>query len=489
MDLYQDIAQRTQGDIYIGVVGPVRTGKSTFIKKFMDTLVVPNIEDEAKRERAVDELPQSAKGRTIMTTEPKFVPNEAVQISLGDNALLRVRMVDCVGYVVENAAGYMEEGAPRMVRTPWFSEEIPFAQAAEIGTKKVITEHSTIGIAITTDGSITELAREDYLDAERRVISELQSMNKPFILLLNSVHPEGTETIALAGRMEEEYGVPVMPVNCAELTEGEITDILERILYEFPLTEMEIAMPAWLHALSPDHWLRSSLLQSVKEAAADVSRIRETRGVADAIAGNEYVQGVDMRRIDLSCGRVSMQVDTADGLYYRVISELSGLEIEDDDRLMSMMIEMGQIKREYDKIAPAIREVKERGYGIVSPTIDELSLEEPEIVRQGSRYGVRLRASAPSIHMIRADIETEVSPIVGTERQSEELIEYLLHDFNEDKTQIWKSNIFGKSLNELVNEGLRGKLEKMPSEAQDKLQETLQRIINEGSGGLICIIL
>lgn len=488
-NIYQDIAQRTQGDIYIGVVGPVRTGKSTFIKRFMDKLVIPNIENEYKRERATDELPQSAQGRTIMTTEPKFVPNEAVELSLDNNATMRVRLIDCVGYIVPDAMGYIEDDAPRMVSTPWFDHEIPFGDAAEIGTKKVITDHSTIGLVVTTDGSITELDRASYLDAEARVIKELQAINKPFIVLLNTAYPAAERTQNLQREMEEQYGVSVMPANCAELSIGDINEIIERVLFEFPVSEMNIHMPKWVGSLEEEHWLKKNLTDCVKNSITGVSNLRQTRRVSDGIGTSEYVAKVNVENIDLGTGNVDFEVVLQDGLFYRLLSEASGLEVDSEDRLMCLMLEMAAMKKEYERFAPAMEQVRCCGYGIISPSIEELTLEEPEIVRQGSRYGVRLKASAPSIHLIRADIETEVSPVVGTEKQSEELVKYLLNEFDDDPQKIWQSNIFGKSLNELVNEGLHTKLDKMPEDARQKLQETLSKIINEGSGGLICIIL
>ncbi len=488
-NIYKEIADRTDGDIYIGVVGPVRTGKSTFIKKFMDQLVIPNIENDYKRERAIDELPQSAQGRTIMTTEPKFVPNEAVDVKLAENARFRVRMIDCVGYIVPSAMGYIEDDAPRMVNTPWYDHEIPFSQAAEIGTKKVINEHSTIGLVITTDGSITEIDREDYVEAEERVVKELKDINKPFVVLLNTAKPRGESANQLKSELEEKYNVPVMPVNCAELDMEDINGIIERVLYEFPLTEITIKLPSWMNSLCDNHYLRSEIFGIVKKSVNNISKIREGKNILAAIGESDNIRKVEIDDIDLGCGKLVISVHAEEGLFYSVLSEASGLTIDSDDTLLAFMTEMGVIKSEYDKVAPALRSVREKGYGIVSPTMEEMTLEDPEIVKQGSRYGVRLRASAPSIHMIRADIETEVSPIVGTERQSEELIHYLLNEFDDDPVKIWQSNIFGKSLNELVNEGLHNKLGRMPEDAQMKLQETLQRIINEGSGGLICIIL
>ena len=487
--IYREIAERTDGDIYIGVVGPVRTGKSTFIKRFMDKLVIPNISNEFQRERAIDELPQSAQGRTIMTTEPKFVPNEAVEIVLGDNAKFRVRMIDCVGYIVPGAMGHIEDDMPRMVHTPWFDEEIPFEQAAEFGTKKVINDHSTIGLVVTTDGSITEIPREDYIEAEERVIRELKAIEKPFVVLLNSSNPSGEQCVNLQRELEDKYGVAVMALSCAKLEKDDINEIIERILFEFPLKEVSIQLPSWINSLSDDHWLKASMFTSVSASMKGVCKIRETKDAIKALEENDNITQVSISGIDLGSGIVEMSVSLLDGLFYTMLSEETGIMVEGDDQMLSLFMEFAAIKKKYDKIAPALEAVQSKGYGIVSPTIDELILEEPEIMKQGNRYGVRLRASAPSIHMIRADIETEVNPIVGTEKQSEELVHYLLKEFDEDPAKIWDSNIFGKSLNELVNEGLHNKLERMPDDAQLKLQETLTKIINEGSGGLICIIL
>lgn len=488
-NIYKDIQARTGGDIYIGVVGPVRTGKSTFIKRFMDKLVIPNIKDENQKLRATDELPQSAKGKTIMTTEPKFVPNSAVQISMENNAKLNVRLIDCVGYIVPEAMGYIENDTPRMVMTPWFENEIPFKDAAEIGTKKVITEHSTIGLLITTDGSITEIERASYEDAEARVIDELRAINKPFIVLLNTKNPSDESVKELQKSMEEKYGTCVLPVNCAELSVSDINDIMEKILMEFPVSEININFPKWIGSLDKSHWLKSCLLKYINNSVNNISKIKDYRAITEKMSECEYISEVSPKSLDLSNGNIYLDVSLNDGLFYKLLSETSGINIENDDELMKFMVEMSAVKKEYDKISPALLQVRNTGYGIISPSIDELTLEDPEIVRQGNRYGVRLKASAPSIHLIRADIETEVSPVVGTEKQSEELVKYLLDEFDDDPIKIWQSNIFGKSLSELVNEGLHTKLDKMPEDARQKLQETLSKIINEGNGGLICIIL
>lgn len=398
--IYQDIESRTGGDIYIGVVGPVRTGKSTFIKRFMDKLVIPNIADEYKKERANDELPQSAQGRTIMTTEPKFVPNEAVEITLDGNAKLKVRLIDCVGYVVPDAMGYIEDNAPRMVMTPWYENEIPFEDAAEIGTRKVITDHSTIGLVITTDGSITDIERPSYEDAEARVIRELQEINKPFIVLLNTAYPNAERTINLKSELEEKYGTTILPVNCAEITEKDINEIIENILFEFPVSEININLPKWIGELESDHWLKTGLTDYIKKSVTDIKKIKDYKMIICGIEECEYVEKITPDNINLGTGEINIGISVADGLFYKLLSEASGLEIESEDKLMAMMVEMANIKREFDRFAPALEQVRNAGYGIISPSIDELSLEEPEIVRQGSRYGVRLKASAPSIHMI-----------------------------------------------------------------------------------------
>ncbi len=488
-NIYKDIAARTEGNIYIGVVGPVRTGKSTFIKRFMDTVVIPNIEGDYKRERANDELPQSAAGRTIMTTEPKFVPEEAVKINIDSAATLNVRMVDCVGYIVPSSLGYIEDEQPRMVKTPWFDHEIPFNMAAEMGTKKVITEHSTIGLVITTDGSISDIDRSEYEEAEERVISELKEINKPFIVLLNCMYPNSNEARELANQMSNKYGVGVIPVNCLDMDEDEIKNIIGQVLYEFPLKEININLPEWITALKGDHWLKKELIQTVRTSAEKICKIRELSNLSDCLCNQENVTVARLGEVNFGSGVANVEVTLNNDLFYQILTETTGLDICSDGNLMTCLVELAEIKKKYDRVKYALEEVEQTGYGIVMPTIEELTLEEPEIVKQGSQYGVKLKASSPSIHMMRANIETEIAPVVGSEKQSEDLIKYLLSGFEDDPLSIWDSNIFGKSLHELVNEGLHAKLSHMPADARGKLQETIERLINEGCSGLICIIL
>ena len=487
--LYQDIAKRTDGDIYVGVVGPVRTGKSTFIKKFMDLLVIPNIDNEYKKERTNDELPQSAGGKTIMTTEPKFVPNEAVEITLDNNLKFKTRLVDCVGYLVDNAIGYLEDDMPRMVKTPWSEEEIPFETAAEIGTKKVIEEHSTIGILVTTDGSITDIPREDYIKAEERVVNELKALNKPFIILLNSQEPNSSYTQQLSEKLSEKYGTTVIPTNCEYLTIDDINNMFSKVLYEFPVDQIRIKFPRWIDGLDFNHPLKAELYKEIQEAFSNINVLKEVSSCVDTIKQTEIISKTSIEDIQLGVGNVNIEITLKEELFYNVLTEITGVQVSNEGDLFSIISNLSKTKKKYDKIACALDDVNRKGYGIVTPTMDELILEEPEMIKQGSRFGVKLKATAPSIHLIKTNVETEVSPIVGSEKQSEELVNYLLSEFESDPKQIWESNIFGKSLHELINEGLQTKLAKMPEDAQLKLQETLERIVNEGSGGLICIIL
>ena len=455
----------------------------------MDLVVLPNIQNTHKRERARDELPQSAAGRTIMTTEPKFVPNEAVEITIGDNLKLKTRLVDCVGYLVNNALGYMENEVPRMVKTPWSDEEMPFEVAAEIGTKKVITEHSTIGILVTTDGSITESPREDYVEAEERVVKELKELNKPFVIVLNTNNPYSDYTKELSRTLEDKYQVAVIPTDCTNLNMEDVNDIFGKILYEFPVERINLNFPGWVDGLNDEHPLKQELYTNVKEAFKNTNAVKNINVGIERINSTEIVKQTTIKEINLGNGSVSLEITLQEELFYQVLTEITGVDVQNEADLFSTISNLASVKKEYDKVAIALDEVKQKGYGIVTPTMEELILDEPEMVKQGSRFGVRLRAKAPSIHMIRADIETEVSPIVGSEKQSEELVNYLLSEFENDPIKIWESNIFGKNLHELVNEGLQNKLSRMPEDAQEKLQETLERIINEGSGGLICIIL
>ena len=489
LDIYKDIAERTDGDIYVGVVGPVRTGKSTFIKKFMELLVLPNIDNEYKKERAIDELPQSAAGKTIMTTEPKFIPNEAVEITIADNLKLKTRMVDCVGYLVNNAIGYLEDDMPRMVKTPWSAEEIPFERAAEIGTKKVIEEHSSIAILVTTDGSITGIPREDYVEPEERVARELSAKQKPFVIVLNSADPTSDECERLAKQLEAKYSTAVVSLNCTELSLDNINDIFSKILLEFPIEQINIRFPRLIEGLQDTNEIKTELFNEIKECFSETKKLKEINDDVRKLQSTQVITRTEISKIELGTGNVELNISLKEELFYKVLTEITGEEISDEGKLFAKITEFSKIKKEYDKLEYALHEVNERGYGIVNPTVDDLILEEPEIIKQGSKFGVKLKAKAPSLHMIRINTETEISPIVGSEKQSEELVNYLLSEFEEDKKKIWDSNIFGKSVHDLVNEGLQNKLARMPEEAQMKIQETLQRIVNEGSGGLICIIL
>jgi stage IV sporulation protein A len=487
-DLFRDIAERTGGDIYIGVVGPVRTGKSTFIKRFMETMVLPNICDPYDKERAKDELPQSAAGRTIMTTEPKFIPNEAVEIMVKDNVRVRVRVVDCVGYTVDGALGYEEDDGPRMVLTPWFDQEIPFQEAAEIGTKKVIAEHSTIGLVITTDGSVTDLARDKYVAAEERVVAELKELQKPFLIVLNTGRPTSKETRELVAKLENKYDVPVIPVDCLQLTHDDIYAILQEVLYEFPVKEVNISLPRWVEELETEHWLRQKFDGAVRDVVQYVRRLRDIDRAIDDLSGYDFVADVILHDMDLGNGIAVIEMTARSELFYQVLEELTGFTVSGEHHVLRLMRDLAVAKREYDKLAGAMEQVRQAGYGIVPPQLDEMVLEEPEIIRTGNRFGVRLRASAPSLHIIKTDVQAEISPIIGTEKQSEELIGYLLQEFEGEPEKLWRTNLFGKSLNALVREGIQNKLNTMPENAQNKLRETLQKIVNDGSGGLICII-
>ncbi len=488
-DLYKDIAERTDGDVYVGIVGPVRTGKSTFIARFMEELVLPKLPAGPKQERLIDELPQSGSGRTIMTTQPKFVPGEAVEVMLQEKTSVRVRMVDSVGYLVKGALGTEDGDGMRMVHTPWFDYDIPFSKAAEIGTRKVITDHATIGMVITTDGSITEIPRNAYIDAEERVVSELKALGKPFVMVLNSARPRAAETLALRDALEEKYQVPVMLLNVKEMTLEDIQHVLESVLMEFPVREIRFDVPAWMSALEPGNWLVSHVLEQIRKAGERTHRMREAESIRETFASSEFVEDVPPALLRPGEGSMTFTLPFRAGLFNRILGEECGTEIKGDAHLLSLMKELVAAKVEYDHVADALHAVRETGYGLVTPAMSEMTLQEPEIVKQGGRFGVRLKAHAPSLHLIRVDIETEVTPVVGTEKQSEELVRYLMDEFEQDPARIWQTDFFGKSLHDMVREGLANKLMRMPADAQEKVQETLTRIINDGNGGMICILL
>jgi len=487
--IYEDIAARTAGDIYLGVVGPARTGKSTFIKRFMETLVLPSIDDDYRRQRARDELPQSGSGRTVMTAEPKFVPEEAVEIAMEGGGTFSVRLVDCVGYLVPGAVGQLEDGEPRMVHTPWFPQEIPMAEAAEIGTRKVIAEHATIGIVITTDGTITDLPREAYPEAEGRVIEELKALGKPFLILLNSAHPQGEAAQKLRAKLAEQYDVTCLAVSCLDLDQQAVTEIIQAVLYEFPLEELQLFLPDWVETLPTEHPIRTALFQAIRAQAGKLVRIRDVKPAVAAMGQCELVTGAYVTGMKLGSGCCQARLELPRSLFYDTLSQQTGFALHSDGELLALLERLAVVQAEHQKVAAAMEEVRATGYGIVIPEAEELELEQPEIIKQGGRYGVRLRAKAPSIHMIRADIQAEVSPIVGSEKQSEDMLGFLLEEFEGAPEKIWQSNIFGRSFHELINEDLATKLKHMPEDAREKMRLTLERILNEGSGGLICIIL
>ena len=488
-NIYRDIAERTQGDIYVGVVGPVRTGKSTFIKKFMDTMVIPKINNTYKKERAKDELPQSGSGKTIHTTEPKFVPNEAIEITIDDDVNFKVRLIDCVGYIVKGALGYLEEDEPKMVNTPWYEYEIPFEDAAEIGTRKVITDHSTIGLLVTTDGSITGLSREDYVEAEERVVEELKSINKPFVVVLNTKNINSPETETLKNDLEKKYDVTVQVMDVFNMTEKDIEKLFNQVLTEFPVKEINIDMPVWVEKLSPDHWLKKEFFKIVKGMCQNINKIKDIKPIFNDAKNTENLGASALEQINLGDGTAKMLLKPSEDIFYKVLSENCDVNVSSESDLIVLIKELNAAKKEYDKIKDALIDVKETGYGLVAPQLSEMSFEEPEIVKQGSKFGVKLKASAPSLHFIKADIKTEISPRMGSEKESEELVKALMEQYDKDPASLWQSNMFGKSLEVLVKEGLQNKLYKMPEDVQTKIQKTLQKIINEGSGGLICIIL
>ncbi|QOY35861.1 stage IV sporulation protein A [Anaerobacillus isosaccharinicus] len=489
VDIFKDIAERTGGDIYLGVVGSVRTGKSTFIKKFMELVVIPNIENESEKARAKDELPQSAAGKQIMTTEPKFVPNQASKIHVAEGLEVNVRLVDCVGYTVPGATGYEDENGPRMINTPWYEEPIPFQEAAEIGTRKVIQEHSTLGVVITTDGSIGEIPRANYIESEERVINELKEVGKPFIVIINSVRPQHPDTDALRQELMEKHDVPVLALSVESMNEQDINSVLREVLFEFPVHEVNVNLPSWVMVLKEEHWLRQSYEEAVRDTVKDIKRLRDVDRVVGLFGEFEFIDQAGLAGIEMGQGVAEIDLYAPDDLYDQILKEVVGVEIRGKDHLLQLMQDFAHAKAEYDQVADALKMVKQTGYGIAAPTISDMSLDEPEIIRQGSRFGVRLKAVAPSIHMIKVDVESEFAPIIGTEKQSEELVRYLMQDFEDNPLSIWNSDIFGRSLNSIVREGIQAKLSLMPENARYKLKETLERIINEGSGGLIAIIL
>lgn len=487
-NVYSDIKERTGGEIYIGVVGPVRTGKSTFIKRFMELMVLPDMEDEHAKERTRDELPQSAAGKTIMTTEPKFIPKEAAQIALSDGIDAKVRLIDCVGFMVEGAAGHIENDAERLVKTPWFDTEIPFTEAAEIGTRKVITDHSTIGLVITTDGSFGDIKRGSYTAAEEKTVKELKALKKPFLILLNSMRPYSDETKATARQMEEKYGVEVMPVNCEQLKKDDIKNILEEVLKEFPVTEMDFRIPKWMEILPKDHWLKNKVIQSAKEMLKKTDHMRDVERAAPA-EPDEAVRRMKITSMKMADGSVQIEVDVDDSHYYQILSEYVGVPIEGEYQLMQTLKNLASMQQEYEKVNNAMCQVRLKGYGVVTPNRSEIVLDEPQLIKHGNKYGVKMKAQAPSVNLIKAHIETEIAPIVGSEQQAADLIEYIKQNAKDSDEGVWSTNIFGKSIEQIVDDGIQAKISQLTEDCQMKLQDTLQKIINDSNGGMICIII
>lgn len=485
--VYKDMKARTNGEIYIGVVGPVRTGKSTFIKRFMDLLVLPNMTDEHARERTQDELPQSASGATVMTTEPKFVPKEAAAVRISEDVEAKIRLIDCVGYMVEGATGHIENGEERQVKTPWFEYEIPFTKAAAIGTQKVIHDHATIGFVVTTDGSIGDIPRANYVDAEEKTVRELKSIGKPFVILLNCRKPYTQEAKDLKEELSQKYGVSVVPVNCEQLKAEDIHDIMRQVLYEFPISEVEFYIPKWVEMLSREHRIKKDLLEKVRNMMDGMEDIRSALQEQEPLE-SPYIEKAAVEKVEMDTGRVCIRIDFAEQFYYEVLSELTGAQIQGEYELIATMKELSAMKEEYTQIRDAFADVKMKGYGVVSPKKEEIALDEPVIIKQGSKYGVKIRSVAPSIHMIRANIETEIAPIVGNEKQAEDLVEYIKAE-SETPQGIWGTNIFGKSIEELVMDGMRNKIAMINDESQIKLQDSMQKIVNDSNGGLVCIII
>lgn len=487
-EIIKNIAKRSGGDIYLGVVGAVRTGKSTFIKRVVETLIVPNIEDEYERKRALDEIPQSAAGKTIMTTEPKFVPNNTAKIKI-DDINCNIKLIDCVGYMINNAIGATDENGPRMVKTPWYNEEIPFTEAAEIGTEKVIKEHSTIGIVVTSDGSIGDFQRNDYIEAETRVIEELKSIGKPFIVVLNTTHPTHPDTENIAREIKSKQNIPVLPINIEAMNEKDMYNILREALYEFPVLEVRVNMPEWISILNPDNKIKKSYIESIKESVIEIDKIRDVEKITEHFLENEYIEKCYLSDIDTSTGIITVNLTAPIKLYNETLNELIDKDIKTKADLLSLFQEYNVAKREYNQIKYALNMVKQTGYGIATPSIDDMKLDKPEIIKQGPRYGVKLKAVAPSIHMIKVDVESTFEPIIGSETQCKELIDYLTKDKETDKNEIWKSEIFGRSLDSIVQEGIQSKINLMPDNIRFKLQNTLTRVVNKGSNNVITIVI
>ncbi len=488
IEIIKSITERTGGDLYLGVVGAVRTGKSTFIKKFIENLVVPNIEDEYERKRCLDEIPQSAQGKMIMTTEPKFVPSNAASITI-DNFSCNVRLVDCVGYVIEGAKGYEDENGPRMVKTPWYDDEIPFIEAAEIGTEKVIKDHSSIGIVVTTDGSFGEITRNNYVEAEERIVNELKEIGKPFIVILNSAHPTLPETERMAEKLKEEYRVPVLPLSVEAMNEKEVYSVLRESLYEFPVTEVKVNMPDWIACLNPTNSLKAEYIEKIRESVVEVDKLRDIDTITSHFENCEHINKAYISNVDTSTGIVTINLDAPDYLYDEVLKDTIGMSVKSKADLLMLFQDYNEAKSEYDQIKSALQMVRTTGYGVASPTLNDMKLETPEIIKQGSRYGIKLKAVAPSIHMIRVDVESTFEPIIGSELQSKQLIEYLMKDKDTDPTAIWKSEIFGRSIDNIVKEGIQAKLSLTPENARYKLQQTLTKLVNKGSGNLFAIVI
>lgn len=487
-EIIKNIAKRSGGDIYLGVVGAVRTGKSTFIKRMVETLIVPHIEDEYERKRALDEIPQSAAGKTIMTTEPKFVPNNTAKIKI-DEVTCNIRLIDCVGYMIEKALGATDENGPRMVKTPWYTEEIPFIEAAEIGTEKVIKDHSTIGIVITTDGSIGEFDRNDYIEAEKRVIDELKSIGKPFIVILNTTHPTLPETIRLAESLKEEHQVPVLPISIEAMNEKDMYNILREALYEFPVLEVKVNMPEWITILNPDHPVKKTYMNTIKESVIEIDKLKDIEHITDHFLTNDMIEKAYLSEVDASTGIITITLTAPPNLYNQVLTDIIKIDVQSKAQLLALFQEFNIAKKEYDQIKYALKMVKQTGYGVATPSIEDMKLDKPEIVKQGPRYGVKLKAVAPSIHMIRVDVESTFEPIIGSEVQSKELIDYLTKDKDKNPSDIWKSEIFGRSLDSIVQEGIQSKINLMPDNIRLKLQTTLAKVVNKGSNNLITIVI